>query len=186
VFAGWEGEAVDLQAGLNVGAASMLNYEAAIACDAGLIRRPLCIVAWSMGGLAAMMAARRVNPDALVLLEPSPPAEVRGFDETAAVEGGTFDPEEIYGAFPLGVASRPESLLARSERTRGISVPALECPTLVVYGDEFADQRGKRVATFYGAEEAHIGGASHWDLVLGDEARQAVAAWARSASASRM
>jgi pimeloyl-ACP methyl ester carboxylesterase len=138
-----------------------------------------------MGGLAAMMAARRIEPEALVLLEPSPPAEVQGFNGSVAAEEGPYDPATAYGAFPPGVASRPDSLLARSERKRGISVPALHCPTLVVYGDEFADRRGRPVAAFYGAEEAHIAGASHWDLVLGVKARQAVTAWARSASASR-
>jgi len=157
----------------------MLNYEAAVACDAGLIRRPLCLVGWSMGGLAAMMAARRVRPDALVLLEPSPPAEIQGVDETVVPEEGTFDPESVYGPFPSGRA-RPDSRLARAERKRGVSVPALECPTLVVYGDEFAGQRGGPVAAFYGAEEAHVAGASHWDLVLGDRARSAVGAWAEA------
>jgi pimeloyl-ACP methyl ester carboxylesterase len=186
VFEGWDGRAVDLQAGLNVAAASMLNYEAVVACDAGLMPRPLCLVGWSMGGLAAMMAARRVAPEALALLEPSPPTEVQGFDETVPIEEGTLDPERVYGTFPMGVAARPDSLLARAERKRGVSVPPLACPMLVVYGDELGAERGRPVAAFYRAEERHIAGASHWDLVLGEDARYAVAAWARSASASAM
>src|SRR5919107_4952046 len=106
VFDGWEGEAIDLQAGLNVGAASMLNYEAAGACDAGLVPRPLCLVGWSMGGLAAMMAARRIDPDTLVLLEPSPPAEVQGLDGSVVSEAGAFHPEGTYGGLPPGIPNR--------------------------------------------------------------------------------
>jgi dienelactone hydrolase len=154
----------------------MLNYEAVVGGDALLMRRPLCVVGWSMGGLAAMMAAHRVEPDALVLLEPSPPGEVQGFDATAALEEGTYDPEKTYGPFP--VPARADSALARSERKRGISVPALGCRTLVVYGDEFAAERGRPVAAFYGAEELHLPGASHWDLVLGKSVAGSVVQWA--------
>jgi pimeloyl-ACP methyl ester carboxylesterase len=177
VFDGWEGNAVDMHAGLNVGAASMLNYEAAVACDAVLMPRPLCLVGWSMGGLAAMMAARRVKPQALVLIEPSPPGEVQGFDETVSLEEGTYDPEEVYGTFPSGTRARPESRLARSERRRGVSVPSLDCPTLVVYGADYADDRGRPVAAFYGAEELHVPGASHWELVAGKKTAAAIVQW---------
>jgi pimeloyl-ACP methyl ester carboxylesterase len=183
-FEGWEGHAPDLHAGLNVAAASMLNYEAVVTSAAALLPRPVCVAGWSMGGLAAMMAARRIEPDALVLLEPSPPGEVQGFDGGLVPEEGTYDPEEAYGAFPPGVRARAESRLARSERRRGVLVPVLECPTLVVYGDEYATERGRPVAARYGTEELYLPGASHWDLVLAAESRQAVAAWARSASAS--
>jgi pimeloyl-ACP methyl ester carboxylesterase len=156
----------------------MLNYEAVVGGDALLVPRPLCVVGWSMGGLSAMMAAHRVEPDVLVLLEPSPPGEVQGFDESIALEEGTYDPDDAYGPFPGGVASRPESNLARSERKRGVSVPALGCRTLVVYGDEYAEQRGRPVAAFYGAQELHVPGASHWDLVLGKKVAAAVVQWA--------
>src|SRR2546423_73031 len=87
VFDGWaetfpevEIDPIDLHAGLRVTEASMLNYEAAVACAAALLARPLLVCGWSMGGLAAMMAAHRVDADALVLLEASPPGEVQGFD----------------------------------------------------------------------------------------------------------
>jgi len=156
----------------------MLNYEAVVTGDALLTARPLCVVGWSMGGLAAMMAAHRLDPDALVLLEPSPPGEVQGFDESVGLEEGIYDPDDAYGPFPAGVASRPESRLARCERKRGVSVPPLPCRTLVVYGDEYAEQRGRPVAALYGAEELHVAGASHWDLVLGKKAAEAVVQWA--------
>ena len=178
VFDGWEGEAVDLHAGLNVAAASMLNYEAVVGGDALLMTRPLCLIGWSMGGLAAMMAAHRIEPDALALLEPSPPGEVQGFDETVPLAEGTYEPDDAYGPFPPGVPSRPESSLARSERKRGVSVPSLGCRTLVVYGDAYAEHRGRPVAALYGAEELYVPDASHWDLVLGKKVAAAVVQWA--------
>jgi hypothetical protein len=148
VWAGWDGEAIDLQAGLNVAEASMLNYEAAVACDAGLVLRPLCLIARGMGALAAMLAARRIGPDALVLIEPWPTTEVGGSEHV-----------EVAG-------SRPESEFALTECRAGISVPSLTIRTLVA--------RGPALAAYYGAEELADEGAS-----------EAVAAWARSFSASR-
>ena len=182
VFDGWSGafgerdvEAVDLHAGLEVAQASMANYEAAVTAAACLLPRPLAVCAWSMGGLAAMMAARRVEPELLVLLEPSPPSQVQGPVPGVAVGPGTFDPEEVYGPFPGGVPARPESSLSRGERKRGISVPELPCPTVVVYGDEFPDDRGRAIAEFYGAMELHLPGLDHWGLVLEPSARARIA-----------
>jgi pimeloyl-ACP methyl ester carboxylesterase len=181
VFDGWRAAfgaadvvALDLHAGLRVAEASMLNYEAAVAATAGLLERPLAVVGWSMGGLAAMMAARRVDLEALVLLEPSPPGEIQGYDERIEPAAGTFDPEDAYGPFPVGVAKRPESALARAERKRGVSVPRLPERTLVVYGREFADERGRGLASHYGVD-AHAVAADHSELVLGPGARDAAA-----------
>ena len=88
---------------------------------------------------------------------------------------GVFDPEREYGAFPDGVRARPESSLARAERKRGISVPEIACPTLVVYGEEFPDERGRRLVERYGARELALSGKSHWDLVRDPDAIRAVA-----------
>jgi hypothetical protein len=148
VWEGWEGNAIDLQAGLNVDAASMLNYEAVVTCDAVLLPRPFCVVGRGLGALAAMMAARRVVPEALVLVEPWPPAEAGGLPDGVVPE-----------------MARPESPLALAECRRGISVPSLEPPTLVV--------GSSRLAELYGAEE----------LSGGPDLPYAVSAWARSASA---
>ncbi len=79
---------------------------------------------------------------------------------------GVFDTEEVYGRFPQGVPARPESQLARDERKRGISVPYLPCPSLVLWGEDFGDERGRRVAQLYGSREMYVSGATHWDLVL--------------------
>lgn len=184
VFDGWpaafprvELEAVDLHAGLNVAEAAMSNYAAIVARTADSTARPLAICGWSMGGLAALMAAQQTGAERLVLLEPSPPGEVQGFDPEVHVEPGLFDPEEVYGPFPPGIPARPESLLARAERKRGVSVPSLHCPALVVYGDDYADERGRHVARFYGSDELFLPGLNHWDLVRDGRAAAAVAAW---------
>jgi pimeloyl-ACP methyl ester carboxylesterase len=162
----------------------MSSYEAAAACAAGLLPRPVAVCGWSMGGLAAMMAARRVEPDALVLLEPSPPAEIEGVDESVTPEPGTFDGEEVYGPFPAGIASRPESLLARTERKRGISVPSLPARTLVVSSRDFAEARGRALADHYGVEHHPFPEASHWDLVLDASIRARISEWLQAEAAS--
>ena len=178
MFEGWpwsfpklEVEAVDLMAGLNVAEASMSNYAAVIVRAAEWLPRPVALCGWSSGGLAAMMAARQAEADFLILLESSPPGEVQGFDESVELRAGTFDPEETYGAFPPGMRARPESLLARAERKRGVSVPSLPCPAVVVSGDEFPEERGRALAAYYGAEELTFPGLDHWGLVLDGRVR---------------
>ena len=178
VFDGWaaafpdlEVEAVDLMAGLNVAEASMSNYAAVIVRATDWLPRPVALCGWSSGGLAAMIAARQAEADFLILLEASAPGEVQGFDASVPLRPGTFDPEETYGAFPPGMRARPESLLARAERKHGISVPELPCPALVVYGDDFAEARGRGLASHYGAEERAFPGLGHWDLVLDERVR---------------
>jgi pimeloyl-ACP methyl ester carboxylesterase len=184
VFDGWteafpelEVEAVDLHAGLNVAEAGMSNYAAVIARAAEWLPRPLALCGWSSGGLAAMMAARQAEADLLLLLETSPPGEVQGFDDSVTPKPGTFDPEEAYGEFPPGMQARPESLLARGERKRGVSVPELPCPALVVYGDEFPEDRGRGLAAYYGAEELPLPGLDHWGLVRDERVRDELAGY---------
>lgn len=71
--------------------------------------------------------------------------------------------------------ARPESRLARAERKRGISVSALPCPSLVAYGDDFREERGRARARLYGSQELDFPGLGHWDLVLEPRVRAAVA-----------
>lgn len=174
-FAGTRTEAVDLHGGLDVAHASMRDYADRIAMTAEVLPRPLAVCAWSMGGLAAMMAAQRVEPDCLVLLEPSPPAEIQGTDLKVELVHGTFDGEATYGAFPAGTRSRPESRLARAERKRGISVARLAGPALVISGREFAKERGCLVAERYGCDELTFPELDHWGLVLDAGVRDVVA-----------
>lgn len=170
-------EAVDLHAGLNIAEASMSNYVKIAERAADWLPRPLGVCGWSMGGLVAMLAVNHARPDWLVLLEPSPPAEVQRVDRTVGPRSGTYAGESAYGTFPAGVRSRPESSLARAERKRGLSVAQLDGPTLVVYGHEFADERGRAVARYYGAEELSLPALDHWELVLDERSREAVAGW---------
>jgi dienelactone hydrolase len=168
---------VDLQEGVDVGGASMLDYAGALVSAAEGLTRPIGLVGWSSGGLAALLAAEQIRPSRLVLLEASPPSEVQRSDVDFQVGDGLFDPEVTYGPFPPGVRSRPESVRARGERKRGLSVPTIPCPTLVVYGHEFPDERGRALAALYGAEERAFTDLDHWGLVLDARVRQAVARW---------
>ena len=142
-------ETVDLQEGLDPAHATMAQYADAIARSAQQLDRPV-VVAWSMGGLAAMMAAD--SADALVLLEASAPAEVQGTRRDVRRAPGVFDPEAEYGPFPAGVRARP-----------------------VVYGDEYTEERGHRLVARYGAHELPLPGKTHWDLVRDPEAIRAIA-----------
>ena len=78
-FHGLELTAVDLHAGLDVGRASMNDYCSAVVKASLGLPQPVALCGWSMGGLVVMMAAEAVRPAALVVLEPSPPAETQGY-----------------------------------------------------------------------------------------------------------
>jgi pimeloyl-ACP methyl ester carboxylesterase len=168
-------EAVDLQEGLAVEQASMSDYADRIAAAARTMVGPVALCGWSMGGLVVLQAAQEMQPHSVVLLEASAPAEVQGRDPDVQLVGGVFDPEAEYGKFPAGIAARPESLLARAERKRGISVPSLPCPSLVIATADFPDERGRSVADLYGSEFVEFSELRHFDLVLNAAPRQAVA-----------
>jgi pimeloyl-ACP methyl ester carboxylesterase len=174
-FEGWRIELVDLQRGLDVAEASMTDYAGEVERAAKGVPRPLVLCGWSLGGLAVLMAAGRARPDLVVLLEPSPPAEVQGSDPGMPLVPGTFDSEAVYGPFPEGVPARPESTVARAERKRGISVPSLSCPSVVVYGKEFPDERGRAIAGLYGSETLEFPDLDHWGLVLDRRVPEALA-----------
>ncbi|MGH2683883.1 MAG: alpha/beta fold hydrolase [Actinomycetota bacterium] len=174
-FGGLSITAIDLHRGRDVGAASMWDYEASIYQAAEVLPTPLALCGWSMGGLLAAMASRTLRPEAVVMLEPSPPAEVQGEDHDAPLERGTYDPEEVYGPFPEGMAPRPDSLLARAERKRGISIPSLPCRSLVIAGSAFPEVRGTRVAAHFGSELLELPDVDHWGLVLDPRVPLAVA-----------
>ena len=157
----------------------MQDYADVVVAAARKLPRPVAICGWSMGGLVALLAAERVRPAAVVLLEPSPPAEVQGVHAAVRPSAGTFDPEEVYGRFPPGTVSRPESALARAERKRGISVPSLPCRSLVIHGRDFHDERGRRIAALYASDELAFPDLDHWGLVLDPIVPQAVARWLR-------
>jgi pimeloyl-ACP methyl ester carboxylesterase len=177
-FPGLQVAAVDLQTGLDVAHASMDDYAAQVTATAGDLPQPVALSGWSMGGLVAMLATLGLKPPphSLVLIEPSPPQEIQGFRRgiDLAAAAGAFDPEAVYGAFPNGTRSRPESALARTERQRGISIPRLPCPSLVIYGDEFPDQRGRKIAERYGSQQCAFPGLDHWGLIRDPRVREAI------------
>lgn len=140
---------------------------------------PVVVVGWSMGGLVAMMAAARRAPAALVVVEPSVPAEVGGFHPSVPLDEGTYG-AEVYGAVAADNQSRRESLLARSERKRGISVPSLPCPTLVLAGRDYADERSRPVAERYGATLREYPRLGHAELVTDPAVADDVVAWVRA------
>lgn len=176
VFAGWERSfdspflAVDLHAGLDVARAGMADYAERVFAAGMAVSQPTGLVGWSMGGLVVMLAAARLTaagqpPAGLVLLEPSAPGEVCGFQPGAEVAVGTFDPEAVYGSFPADQPARAESVRARGERKRGISIASLPSPTLVVSGREFPKERGELLARHYGAAHVSYPALGHWELV---------------------
>jgi alpha-beta hydrolase superfamily lysophospholipase len=182
IFQGWaqafpriKVASVDLHAGVEVARASHDDYADNVARAARALPPPVSLCGWSMGGLVVLQASQRVRPHSIVLLEPSPPAEVQGINPAIEIKNGTFDPEETYGRFPPDMPSRPESSLARAERKRGISVPSVSCPSLVVYGDEFREQRGAGIARLYNSQELYFPGVSHWGLVRSPAVRAALA-----------
>lgn len=170
-------DAVDLHEALDVDQASMSDYANRVAAAARAMPDPVAFCGWSMGGLVVLQAAQFVRPHSVILLEGSAPAEVQGCNPDVQLVGGVFDPEAEYGRFPDGVPARPESLLARSERKRGISVPSLPCRSLVIAGADFPDERGRSVADFYGSEFLEFPELSHFELVLDAAPRSAIAAF---------
>jgi hypothetical protein len=128
------------------------------------------------GRSRGLAGGSQVQPHSVVLLESSPPGETQGFDPDVRPAHGLFDPEELYGAFPQGIRSRPESARARADRKRGISVPSLPAPALVVVGREFPE-RGRPLADLYCADLVEFPELDHWELVLSPHTRQIVREW---------
>ncbi|MDQ4130925.1 MAG: alpha/beta fold hydrolase [Actinomycetota bacterium] len=192
IFSGWKEHfpdsdfvPVDLHEGLRIETARMEDYAARAVDEGRHSRPPVLMCGWSMGGLVAMMAARQLRPGWLALLEPSPPAEVQGVDETVTPRRGTFDPEVVYRTFPEGVSPRRESSYARSQRKRGIFITTLPCPTLVVFGRDFPDERGRSIAAAYDAAAVELEDLDHWGLVLDRRVARVVSSWAASTRPAR-
>jgi pimeloyl-ACP methyl ester carboxylesterase len=176
-FPGIRVVAVDLQDGLDAATASHADYAGIVVDVAASLSAPVVLCGWSMGGLVVLNAAERLRPHSVVLVEPSPPAEVQGYVANTEISDGVFDPEMVYGSFPPGMRARPESARARAERKRGISVPKLPCPSLVVYGEDFREERGKAVARLYGSDERDFPRLDHWALVRDPRVRATIGDW---------
>lgn len=185
---GWSSFALDLRGHgrsdvIDLARAGMADYASDVAALLTTLGRPAVVMGWSMGGLAAMVAAASASPIAYVGLAPSPPARRR--DPTVPIREGTFGPEEygIVGHDPadqptmpdldlgeraLALASLgPESRRARDDRKAGVVITRLPCPALIVAGS--ADETfppSTYDALPFPADRLAIDGASHWGLVL--------------------
>lgn len=190
VFDGWTRHfavplvAVDLHEGLDISQAGMEDYAEQVVQAASTVGGPVALVGWSMGGLVALLAGQRLNargrgPTGLVLVESSAPGEVSGFCHDVVPTDGLFDPEEAYGAFPLDQPGRPESSRARAERKRGVSMPSMPGPTLVVSGREFSEDRGRLLAARYRVAHRSYPALSHWQLVRDPQVALAAAEFLR-------
>jgi pimeloyl-ACP methyl ester carboxylesterase len=165
----------DLQAGLVVARASMADYAAqVIAATSG---PGAVVVGWSMGGLVAMLAAQQQRLAALVLVEPSQPRELGRHDPTVVPTAGVYDAETIYGPLPPGTRHRPESRLALEERQRGISIPRIDCPLLVVASSSYPTSRGSDVVNHYGGELLEFPTLDQGSVIEAPEVARAITAW---------
>lgn len=185
---GWSSSAIDLRGhgrsvALDLSVTRMSDYAEDVVAVARELRRPPVLVGWSMGGLAAMMAAAACGARACVGLAPSAPTARR--DTSIPFQHGTFGPEE-YGITDrdpgnqpmmpdldreerqIALASLgPESRLARDERKAGIVIDQLRCPLLIVTGSADTQWPAERYRDLpFGAELMSVEGASHWGLVL--------------------
>jgi pimeloyl-ACP methyl ester carboxylesterase len=192
---GWSSWAVDLRghgrsAPADLAEVAMADYADDVLEIARTLGRPPVAIGWSMGGLAALLAAAGGGVAAWVGLGPSHPARRR--DPAAPVGSGTIGAEE-YGIVSANPADQPtmpdldleerrvalaslglESRRARDERRAGIVVAALSCPALVVAGASDAIEPPSAYEDFpLPADLTVAEGASHWGLVL---SRRALAA----------
>ena len=162
---------------------SMADYAEDVAALVRELARPPVLVGWSMGGLAAMLAAARGPAAGYVGLAPSPPARQR--DASIPLRAATFDAAE-YGITSTDPADQPtmmdldleerrialaslgfESRLARDDRKAGVVLTALPCPALVVASRSDATFPPPAYADLsVPAERLVVDGASHWGLVL--------------------
>jgi pimeloyl-ACP methyl ester carboxylesterase len=185
---GWSSWALDLRGhgaspAIDLGRITMADYAADVVALGTTLARPPVVVGWSMGGLAAMMAAVRLPAAAFVGLAPSPPAFER--DPRLPLREGVFGPEEygILGRDPADQPTMPdlddeerrlalaslgeESRRARDDRKAGIPLTRLPCPALVVASAADASFPPSAYADLaVPAEVRVVEGASHWGLVL--------------------
>ena len=75
----------------------MADYRAQVVAAAQGLPGPVALCGWSMGGLVVLQAAAEVQPDAVVLIEPSPPAEIQeAGPRTFPRSGLGWPPPRIY------------------------------------------------------------------------------------------
>jgi pimeloyl-ACP methyl ester carboxylesterase len=163
---------------------SMRDYADDVVSLVHQLSAPPVLIGWSMGGLAAMMAAETAPARAFVGLAPSTPAASR--DDSKPLRTGVFGPEE-YGIttrdpdveqpamFDLDREERAsalgslcdESRYARDERAAGVVVRHIGCPALIVTSTGDPQwPRSRYDALHLPVTHMSVEGASHWGLVL--------------------
>jgi pimeloyl-ACP methyl ester carboxylesterase len=185
---GWPSYAIDLRghgesSPLDLSETVMADYADDVsALSRQLVSRPV-LIGWSMGGLAAMMAAATGDALAYVGLGPSLPGRVR--DTFLCLRTETFGPDEygILSGDPNDQPTMPdldleeraialaslgrESRRARDDRKAGIVIAELPCPALIVTGSADAIMPPHIYAGLpWTADFLDAEGASHWGLVL--------------------
>ena len=185
---GWSSWALDLRGhgdspASDLARTSMADYAEDVTTLVRELARPPVLIGWSMGGLAAMIAAARGPATAYVGLAPSPPSRQR--DASIPLRAATFDAAE-YGITTADVDDQPtmmdldsaerrialaslglESRWARDDRRAGVVLTALPCPGLVVASRADATFPPAAYADLsIPAERLVVDGASHWGLVL--------------------
>lgn len=185
---GWSSWALDLRGhggslAADLGRTSMADYADDVAVLARELARPAVLMGWSMGGLAAMLAAAHGPVAGYVGLAPSPPARQR--DASVPLRIATFDAAE-YGVTNTDPDDQPtmadldieerrialaslglESRFARDDRKAGIVLTSLPCPALVVASTGDATFPPPAYADLsVPAERLVVDGATHWGLVL--------------------
>ena len=186
--AGVASYAVDLRdhgesTALDLSGTTMRDYADDVRRVLNEIGRFTVLVGWSMGGLAAMLAAEDGDVLACVGLAPSVPA--LRVDTSVELRHGAFGPEE-YGITSADPGDQPampdldreermialgslcrESRYARDERAAGVVIEALPCPLLIVTSTGDTQWPRSRYEGLHLAASYHsVDGASHWGLVL--------------------
>jgi pimeloyl-ACP methyl ester carboxylesterase len=174
-FPTFEVRVPDLQAGLVLERASMADYAKQVIAAAG--GPGAVVVGWSMGGLVGMLAAQRQRLAALLAVEPSQPQQLGRHDATIIPSDGTYDAETMYGPLPSGTRHRSESRLALEERQRGISIPRIDCPLLVITSSSYPTSRGTDVVARYGGDLLEFPALDHTNVIEAPEVASAIADW---------
>jgi pimeloyl-ACP methyl ester carboxylesterase len=205
---GWEAHALNLRGHFTSDVAdlsmtSMDDYAADIGVAARHLGRPMVLVAWGIGALAALRYAERHPVLGLVLLAPSPPA---GAMPRGPEEHELTDVPDVYDARWWGwlapmerlrewmpdmsdfelekmqemIAGARESGSARRERMQGVEVDPrrISAPALVIgagLDDVIHTAEAQRTADLLGAAYEYFPSASHFGLVLGSESCPQVA-----------